>query len=130
MLSRMDEFGRPAWVLATVAAFWLFWPLGVATLAYLAWTGRLAAAGSRMGIGPGQWFNLRSDEKRAGSPSGNKAFDDYRAETLRRLEEEQREFRDYLDRLRRARDKSEFDGFMSERRRSGAPRETEPTEQA
>ena len=46
MLSRMDEFGRPAWVLATVAAFWLFWPLGVATLAYLAWTGRLASGSS------------------------------------------------------------------------------------
>ncbi|MGI4951157.1 MAG: DUF2852 domain-containing protein, partial [Janthinobacterium lividum] len=38
MLSRMDEFGRPAWVLATVVAFWLFWPLGVAILAFLAWT--------------------------------------------------------------------------------------------
>ena len=131
MLSRMDEFGRPAWVLATVVAFWLFWPLGVATLAYLAWTGRLAGMSpSRMGNGPGQWFNLRSDEKRTGGASGNKAFDDYRAETLRRLEEEQREFRDYLERLRRARDKAEFDGFMAERRRSGAPREPEQTEQA
>ncbi len=130
MLSRMDEFGRPAWVLATVVAFWLFWPLGVATLAYLAWTGRLAGvAGSRMGTGPGQWFNLRGDEKRAGSPSGNKAFDDYRAETIRRLEEEQREFRDYLERLRRARDKSEFDGFMAERRRTGTSREPGQTEQ-
>ena len=37
-------------------------------------------------------------------------------ETLRRLEEEQREFRDFLDRLRMAKDKSEFDQFMAERR--------------
>ena len=29
--------------------------------------------------------------------SGNRAFDEYRTETLRRLEEEQREFRDFLD---------------------------------
>ena len=47
--------------------------------------------------------------------SGNRAFDEYRAETLRRLEEEQKEFRDFLDRLRMAKDKAEFDQFMAER---------------
>ncbi len=49
-------------------------------------------------------------------PSGNRAFDEYRNETLRRLEEEQKEFRDFLDRLRFAKDKTEFDAFMAERR--------------
>ena len=48
--------------------------------------------------------------------SGNRAFDEYRAETLRRLEEEQREFREFLQRLRQAKDKAEFDMFMAERR--------------
>jgi len=43
------------------------------------------------------------------------AFDEYRAETLRRLEQEQGEFQDFLDRLRRAKDKAEFDQFMAER---------------
>lgn len=124
MLTRMDEFGRPAWILATVLGFWVFWPVGLAVLAYLAWTGRLKTmAGSAMGRAgtPGQWFNLRAEGRPAGSPSGNKAFDDYRAETLRRLEEEQREFVDYLERLRRARDKAEFDGFMADRNRPVAP---------
>jgi Protein of unknown function (DUF2852) len=51
------------------------------------------------------------------SPSGNWAFDEYRAETLRRLEEEQREFKEFLDRLRHAKDKAEFDEFMTERGR-------------
>ena len=126
MLTRMDEFGRPAWILATVLGFWMFWPLGLAILTYLAWTGRLRTmAGAAMGRtgGPGQWFNLRSEGRPAPGGSGNKAFDDYRAETLRRLEEEQREFVDYLDRLRRARDKAEFDGFMAERRRPVAPQD-------
>jgi hypothetical protein len=50
-------------------------------------------------------------------PSGNRAFDEYRAETLRRLEEEQREFKEFLDRLRHAKDKAEFDQFMAEHRR-------------
>ena len=127
MLTRMDEFGRPAWILATVLGFWMFWPVGLAILLYLAWTGRLktlvkAGADGAMGRAgtPGQWFNLRA-EGGPGKPSGNKAFDDYRAETLRRLEEEQREFVDYLERLRRARDKAEFDGFMADRNRPVAP---------
>jgi len=48
--------------------------------------------------------------------SGNRAFDEYRAETLRRLEDEQREFMEFLERLRHAKDKAEFDQFMAERR--------------
>jgi len=53
--------------------------------------------------------------------SGNRAFDEYRADTLRRLEEEQREFREFLNRLRFAKDKTEFDQFMAERRNRPAP---------
>lgn len=51
-----------------------------------------------------------------GPSSGNRAFDDYRMETLRRLEEEQKEFREFLDRLRHAKDKEEFDAFMAQHR--------------
>ena len=58
--------------------------------------------------GAGDWFGP--------STSGNRAFDDYRSETLKRLEDEQREFKDFLARLRFARDRAEFDQFMSERR--------------
>ena len=48
-------------------------------------------------------------------PSGNAAFDAYKADTLRRLEEEQENFEAFLERLRAAKDKSEFDQFMDER---------------
>jgi hypothetical protein len=48
--------------------------------------------------------------------SGNRAFDEYRMETLRRLEEEQVEFKDFLERLRHAKDKQEFDAFMAQHR--------------
>ncbi len=50
------------------------------------------------------------------SSSGNRAFDDYRSETLKRLEDEQREFKEFLERLRFAKDRAEFDQFMTERR--------------
>ena len=49
--------------------------------------------------------------------SGNTAFDEYREETLRRLEEEQKEFFEFLERLRHAKDKAEFDQFMEDRSR-------------
>ena len=61
--------------------------------------------------------------------SGNRAFDDYRTETLRRLEDEQREFKEFLERLRFAKDRSEFDQFMNERRnrpQSEAPQPPQP----
>src|SRR5207302_272490 len=58
---------------------------------------------------PGTWWQPSRS-------SGNRAFDEYREETLRRLEEEQREFHDFLGRLRMAKDKAEFDQFMADRR--------------
>ena len=57
--------------------------------------------------------------------SGNRAFDEYRSETLRRLEEEQQEFKDFLVRLRHAKDKEEFDQFMAQHK----PRPTPPNDQ-
>jgi hypothetical protein len=51
------------------------------------------------------------------APSGQSsaAFEEYRQQTLRRLEQEQAEFKSFLEQLRLAKDKSEFDQFMTER---------------
>ena len=54
-------------------------------------------------------------------PSGNAAFDGYRAETLKRLEEEQQEFASFLSRLRQSKDRAEFEQFMAERRNKPLP---------
>ena len=53
-------------------------------------------------------------------PSGNSAFDSYKTDTLRRLEDEQRAFEEFLSRLRNAKDKAEFDDFMADRARRPA----------
>ena len=72
------------------------------------WESRMAdRAPSRRGCGPGNWRNQPSTE--------NRAFDEYRADTLRRLEDEQREFKEFLQRLRVAKDRAELDQFLSER---------------
>ena len=122
MQAKLDGLGKSGWLALTLVAFWAAWSLGLATLAYLAGSGRLRAWRSEM---PGHWFNLRAAAGPGwqgwGAGSGNQAFDEYRLETLRRLEEEQREFQAYLERLRRARDKAEFDQFMAERRRRSGP---------
>jgi len=70
---------------------------------------RMHAMVDRFG-GRGDWFGPRSGS------SGNQAFDDYRSETLKRLEDEQSEFKDFLARLRFAKDRAEFDQFMAQRR--------------
>lgn len=49
------------------------------------------------------------------TPTGNSAFDAYRDEMIQRLEDEKRSFEEFLERLREAKDKSEFDQFMDER---------------
>jgi hypothetical protein len=54
-------------------------------------------------------------------PSGNRAFDEYREAALRRLEDEAKEFREFLERLRMAKDRAEFDDFMRERRNRPDP---------
>ena len=56
-----------------------------------------------------------NEKRHAGPSSGNHAFDEYREETLKRLEEEQEAFKAFLDQLRQAKDKAEFDQFMADR---------------
>lgn len=154
-----DRWGRPAWagrpsdsfdgrpggwypawhparILLIVAGFIIWWPIGLAILAYTLWSrnmgcwshdrhGRFADKMERM-----QHKMERMRERMEGRgyyapSSGNRAFDDYRMETLRRLEEEQKEFKDFLERLRHAKDKEEFDAFMAQHR----PRPTPPNDQ-
>ena len=129
--ARIDEFGKPAWIALTVLGFIAWWPLGLATLAFAIGSGRVGCGrheerwGRKMDRWQGKMDRMRA--RMAGGPggygpsSGNRAFDDYRTETLRRLEDEQREFQDFLERLRLAKDKSEFDQFMAERRGRPAP---------
>ncbi len=116
--AKLDEFGKPAWIALMILGFIVWWPLGLATLAFIIGSGRMGCwkgrqrwqeGAERMREAAGFWSQQAS--------SGNRAFDEYRAETLRRLEDEQREFKDFLARLRMAKDKAEFDQFMAERRR-------------
>ncbi len=136
LVERLDDIPRPAWIALVVLGFIVFWPVGLALLIYLKWSGRMFGHGRY-----GHWCSPEGrDARRAARDewrswkrsarwgqrhgSGNVAFDEYREETLRKLDEEQREFHDYLDRLRSAKDRAEFDQFMRER--GGRPSSNEP----
>ena len=150
IVAKLDELGRPAWIALMILGFIVWWPLGLASLVFLFGSGRMACWHND----PARWQykmekmqrkmdlaqSWMSGNARGGSPwggnpwrnapsSGNHAFDEYRAETLRRLEDEQKEFHDFLGRLRQAKDKAEFDQFMSERRNRPNPQNPESAPQ-
>jgi hypothetical protein len=140
--AKLDRFGKPAWIALMVLGFMVWWPIGLGVLAFTIGSGRMGC-GFRGGHGShfGHWQHKMERMQRkmdwmrermggagpSGSvwgsapSSGNHAFDEYRKDTLKRLEDEQREFREFLERLRFAKDKTEFDAFMSERRDRPAP---------
>ena len=80
-------------------------------------SGRRGLWGREMRRFGSDWKRGRRDDWSGMPSSGNHAFDEYREETLKRLEAEQKEFNDYLERLRMAKDKAEFEQFMNERRK-------------
>ncbi|TPQ36496.1 hypothetical protein C2U70_12525 [Bradyrhizobium guangdongense] len=131
---------HPGWIAVTVLGFIIWWPIGLALLFFTLGSRRMSCWSHRDGD---RWQNkmermqykmdrMRDRMERRGfgfgfgpPTSGNRAFDEYRTETLRRLEEEQVEFKNFLDRLRHAKDKEEFDQFMAQHK----PRPTPPNDQ-
>lgn len=100
-----------------VALFWLALPVGLLVLGASIWRAQAR-----------RWRGLSADGQQRPAPfakSGNTAFEGYKSETLRRLDEEREKFRDFLERRRQSQDKQAFDRFVDERRRpaidNGAP---------
>ena len=124
---------KPQWGPLTIAlmvlGFIIFWPLGLAMLAYILWGEMFGGSSnkaeawvnkSKAWCRDQQWPPVRNHGNWRQS-SGNAAFDDYRAEQLKRLDEERKRldeeinaFHEYMRNLRMARDREEFDRFMRE----------------
>lgn len=120
----LDDKGRGAWIAAMVLAFIFIWPIGLALLAYMIWGKRMFGKSCRHRSHHGdanhrafaaEWGRM---DRTAWRATGNAAFDSYKADTLRRLEDEQEAFEAFLQRLRAAKDKTEFDTFMDDRAKS------------
>ncbi|KKX26619.1 DUF2852 domain-containing protein [Rhizobium sp. LC145] len=120
---------RPDWTPATIAlmvlGFVVFWPLGLAMLAYILFGERLQGFkrdANRKADGMFAGCRRAKARYQTHFNTGNVAFDDWRKAELDRLEEERRkldemreEFDNYVRELRRAKDQEEFDRFMRER---------------
>jgi hypothetical protein len=126
----LDRKGTWAWMAAMVLGFIIFWPVGLALLAYMIWGKQMFARSCGHGRDHKSYsYSYRWDRhgSRSTQTTGNTAFDDYKASALRRLEEEQEAFEAFLQRLRSSKDKSEFDTFMDERARATAAQDTDDT---
>ncbi len=139
-----SSYIRPDWTPATIAlmvlGFVVFWPLGLAMLAYILFGERLQdfkrEANRKMDASPfrrwnGEWG--RGSCRSRFHETGNVAFDEWRRAELDRLEAERRkldetraEFDRYAAELRRAKDREEFDRFMRERENRDGPRDITP----
>jgi hypothetical protein len=109
----LDARGRKAWIAAMILGFMFVWPVGFALVAYITvtnrWSTKMFSSRNAMTGHDRLWPSS------TGRTSGNAAFDAYKADTLKRLEDEQGAFEAFLQRLREAKDKSEFDAFMDDR---------------
>ncbi len=123
-----SAFIRPAWTPVTIAmmiiGFMIFWPLGLAMIAYIVWGDRLDQFKADVNKATDKFSNMysRAPSFNTHARTGNVAFDDWREAELKRLHEERvkldtmrAEFDDYARELRRAKDQDEFDRFMANR---------------
>jgi len=108
------------WTLGPVAfvgmiiGFVLFWPIGLAILFYNLWNRKAA---------PMSFARFMDHAPFAPTSSGNMAFDDWRKAEIERIENERRklaeaekEFSAFVDELKRAKDREEFERFMNARK--------------
>lgn len=127
--SWLDARGRPAWIAAMVLGFVLLWPLGLMILGYMIYARKFHRQFNHEDA-PMFCRARRQDgfanRFTAARSSGNTAFDAYRAETLKRLEDEQEAFESFLRRLREAKDKQEFDRFMEDRAKAATAADPAP----
>jgi hypothetical protein len=111
-----------------ILAFIWFWPLA---LAYLVWKlmgypkfdEAKAFLRDNFGRTVDDLFASRRPMGGFSSGTGNAAFEEYRRSELQRLEEERRRldeearaFTNFVEELKRAKDREEFDAFMAKRR--------------
>jgi Protein of unknown function (DUF2852) len=124
---------RPAWTPATIAlmvvGFMVFWPLGLAMLAYVIWGDRLDGFKRDVNQATDGMFRAAKGFGRQPAYTGNMAFDEWRNAEIERLNQERRkldemraEFEEELRELRRAKDQEDFDRFMAKRNGGAKPR--------
>jgi hypothetical protein len=94
--------------------FVVWWPLGLAAIGYILWGGSIDALVDDCVA----WIKAWLKQPAKPASTGNAAFDAYKAETLKRLEEEEVAFAAYIQKLRDSRDREEFERFLAERRQN------------
>ncbi|AHC73327.1 hypothetical protein P856_86 [Candidatus Endolissoclinum faulkneri L5] len=113
LIYKLDKIGKLPLIGMMLAGFIFLWPIGLVIFCYMIWSGRMNCCN----FINAQWSKFKNSDN---GSSGNTAFDAYKTETLRQLEEEQQDFKKFLEQLRQSKDRTEFEQFMSQRRSSSA----------
>ena len=127
---------KPFEIAAMVLGFIVFWPIGLAILIAKIWQRQHGDEGDLFEFAREKAFGARAAFSASGAmagssagrrSTGNVAFDEWREAELARLEAErrkladaERDFREHIEELRRARDREEFDSFMRAKRGGAA----------
>jgi Protein of unknown function (DUF2852) len=114
---------RPWELVAMIVGFVVFWPIGLAILFWKLWgADYMCRHKGEMREWRRERFKHAYRHGGLRRDSGNMAFDEYKAAELERLErerqrlaDEQKAFGDFLNDLKRAKDREEFDRFMAGR---------------
>lgn len=116
---KLDEHGTKAWIAIMILGFIFLWPVGLVILFYMIGTNRMGKNCNRS-----KWHR----RGRHSFSTGNTAFDAYRDETIKRLQDEQNAFQNFLGNLRASKDRVEFDQFMREQNAKDVTPEPTTTE--
>ena len=77
IFAKLDELGKPAWIALMILGFVIWWPVGLATLAFIIGSGRMSCW-KRSGMS--RWHGAADEMRHAGTwwqpsrSSGNRAF--------------------------------------------------------
>lgn len=120
---RFGHGGDPLWwakspgfnpfkLLAVLAGFAIFPPLGVAALVYFVWNARRQAWSGGPAFAMGEARSCGGSRR---GRTGNVAFDEHRAKVLNELDAERQAFAEHRAEQRRKQDQEAFDAFQAKR---------------
>lgn len=101
-LKSVQNVKQPVWLAVMVVGFVWFWPVGLAALAAMAWTGKIGNRGGAPWTS-GFWS------------SGNTAYDKHYEEARKALNDERTAFGEFMEAKMTEKDRADFADFMNKR---------------
>lgn len=102
-MKSLNDVGKPVWIILAILGFLFWWPVGLAIIVYMIWSGKF---GNGYKFWTGNFWS-----------SGNSAFDAHRDQVLKDLEDEKSAFAKFIKDKLSAKDQAEFAEFSTKRKK-------------